>query len=64
MLRVPSIHLAAEMSAAVKQKGGAKGLGDWSKAKSLENVLTELPKEFLLTLFPSWEGSLKFTLCD
>ena len=52
MFPVPSFHLAAEMLSAVKQKGGAKGLGDWSKEKFLENVLTELPKEFLLTLFP------------
>jgi hypothetical protein len=52
MFRVPSIHLAAEMLAAGKTKGGAKGLGDCSKKKFLENVLTELPKEFLLKLFP------------
>ena len=52
MFPVPLVHLAAEMLAAVKQKGGAKGLGDWSEKKFSENVLTELPKEFLLTLFP------------
>jgi len=28
MFPFPLIHLAAEMLAAVKQKGGAKGLGD------------------------------------
>jgi hypothetical protein len=52
MFRLPLIHLAAEMLAAVKTKGGAKGLGDSSKKKFLEKVLTKLPKEFLLILFP------------
>ena len=52
MFRVPLIHLAAEMLAAVKIKGGAKRLRRLVQKKFLEKVLTKLPKEFLLILFP------------